>query len=707
MKNFKLCFFVFTLFLGSVHTINAQTVIVNESFTTNYTDWGMYAADPAVIVTPSLANGQLNLAITNPSGTNWFAGIQKQGIALTAGDYKLTFDAKANTNKELIVFLAKNYGDWATLATKSAVVSTSLVAYTLNFSLTSDDANTRLFFGTGNFSQFTIDNIKLESINEISTKISKISISSTNSQKMEHWGIWGADNRLDWGDDYIISNHPEVCDTLFKGLGADLVRIDLTSSCYNSTKNALDPLYLEQLKKHILSFYTRGIANYFVSIWTPPFSMKDPASSNGNVNGVKARLRVDKEDEFVKFVVDAMSWLKANNCPIPIALSIQNEPDFDAPYDGCVYDAAQYARVVKKMYQALLSKNLKIMLAAPEGGSLLSSTELINLTADPDLDKAVGVLAAHSYNFNYYHNEWLGAWPEYNLNGTFNWPLYLDKYIKATALKTQPKWMTEWCAMEMPKIATPYDALLTEMRHFNGDMTHLNFTTWIRWSSWSKNNPTSNFLLLHGDPIERRDAYFVFQKIFKSAKPGSFVKKVTSDDVELNGSNKLSPDIDMLAFENESKMVVILVNPMNKIKQVEIDGLVGKSCEIFRVKQTEKFGSKGISLINAGTFKTNLDPYSINILVTDKQTILANNETQDQSLITPIVYPVPCHDELTIKFKDTEFNAELFDIQGNVCKKVAGVNNSTMDLKSLKAGSYVLTIKNSVGNSYSKKIVVY
>ena len=162
MNKAKRILSIAIMYMFGAATINAQTLVVNESFTQNYADWGMYAADQTVVVSPSLANGQLNLAITNPSGTNWYAGFQKQGIAVTAGDYKLTFEAKANTNKELIVFLAKNYGDWGTIVTKSVVVSTSLVAYIFTFNLSADDLNTRLFFGTGNFNQFTIDNIKLE-----------------------------------------------------------------------------------------------------------------------------------------------------------------------------------------------------------------------------------------------------------------------------------------------------------------------------------------------------------------------------------------------------------------------------------------------------------------------------------------------------------------------------------------------------------------
>ena len=157
----KYIFVVFLLIILSVNS-NAQTSIIQEDFSINYSQWTIYQADQTVSVSPSLVSGQLNLAITNPSGINWYAGFQKQGIALTSGDYKLTFEAKGNAAKELVVFLAKNYGDWASIVTKNVVVSTSLVAYTFTFNLSADDANTRLFFGTGNFSQFVIDNIKLE-----------------------------------------------------------------------------------------------------------------------------------------------------------------------------------------------------------------------------------------------------------------------------------------------------------------------------------------------------------------------------------------------------------------------------------------------------------------------------------------------------------------------------------------------------------------
>ena len=154
----KYIFVAFLLIIRSVNS-NAQTTIIQEDFSVNYSEWGMYQVDQTVSVTPSLVGGQLNLAITNPSGTNWHAGFQKQGIALTAGDYKLTFEAKANAANELVVFLAKKYGDCGTLATKNILISTTFTSYEFNFFLSTDDLNTRLFFGTGNFSQFVIDNI--------------------------------------------------------------------------------------------------------------------------------------------------------------------------------------------------------------------------------------------------------------------------------------------------------------------------------------------------------------------------------------------------------------------------------------------------------------------------------------------------------------------------------------------------------------------
>lgn len=70
------------------------------------------------------------------------------------------------------------------------------------------------------------------------------------------------------------------------------------------------------------------------------------------------------------------------------------------------------------------------------------------------------------------------------------------------------------------------------------------------------------------------------------------------------------------------------------------------------------------------------------------------------------IYPNPATDILNIAFKNTiEIkSAQIFDITGRLLSDAQFINN-TIDIKSLDKGTYILVIKNSKGNQFSKKFL--
>jgi O-glycosyl hydrolase len=454
---------------------------------------------------------------------------------------------------------------------------------------------------------------------------SNIHISSTNLQQITHWGVWAADNRPDWGDDWVASRHPSVLNALYKDLGVNLARVGLDYNCYDKTTKGLNTYYLNALKSHINGFTSRSVNTYFISIWTPPPSMKTREVASGDYAietspGVwsheKTHLRVDKEQEFIQYIVDALKWLKNNDASLPYALSFQNEPDLDPSYDGCVYDSVQYQRVFKNLRVSLNQNGLStVKLIGPEGGNLNRSqwilgNKLSALDKDAELNSAMEIIGTHNYTWAYFNNNWYQ---------NFDWVKYTNDYKTGVKNRTQEHWMTEYCAEYVIGDTTIDDYVISEARHFNSDLTNFGFTAWVHWSSWFKTLDNKYPMLGSGDPFVSTKLYDLFRVIWTNAVPGSYVRAVTTDDQVLKGAQP-APDLDMMALVNKDKMEVVLVNPTKSDKQVIVNGLLGTSLQNFKIGKYNAMQNIGGNSIVKGSSTITLSAQSVHVLVTNEGT---------------------------------------------------------------------------------------
>ena len=136
---------------------------IDDTFETSNQVWELYNANaPVSTITSSVQNGELEINVNNPPGDNWYTGIQKLGIGLTKGCYTLSFDAYADQSANMLVMLAKNYGDYGSVVSVNQLIGTTKQCYTIDFYMPEDDQELRLFFGLGKFSgKIYLDNIKL------------------------------------------------------------------------------------------------------------------------------------------------------------------------------------------------------------------------------------------------------------------------------------------------------------------------------------------------------------------------------------------------------------------------------------------------------------------------------------------------------------------------------------------------------------------
>ena len=153
---------------------------------------------------------------------------------------------------------------------------------------------------------------------------------SETHQVIDGWG--GMNN---WGNDTYLSN--SEIDALFSpsnGLGLNILRIRIMTE-ENKWKNLVNAC------KYAINTYGALI---LASPWTPPASMKDNGSLNGSSNqsdqSTYSHLKPECYEDYALYLEKFAKYMKDNGAPL-YAISVQNEPDWPATYEGCNWTGEQ------------------------------------------------------------------------------------------------------------------------------------------------------------------------------------------------------------------------------------------------------------------------------------------------------------------------------------------------------------------------------
>jgi len=133
--------------------------------------------------------------------------------------------------------------------------------------------------------------------------------------------------------------------------------------------------------------------------WSPPASMKN----NGNVNGGASNntLKTDSYDAWATLLAAFPAYYKGQGGPDLFAISAQNEPDWNATYEACLYDKNTMVTFINTLGPKLAALNppVKVLAAEPDnwgncwGGDNYGGAILADATAS----SYVAVIATHDY----------------------------------------------------------------------------------------------------------------------------------------------------------------------------------------------------------------------------------------------------------------------------------------------------------------------
>ncbi len=393
-------------------------------------------------------------------------------------------------------------------------------------------------------------------------------ISAIDQQTLKGWGCCPL-----WIGNLDVSTQPLTVQATYQ-MGASMIRLSELAEVGDINGN-INEAAADELCRAIQITANNGLP-YILSNWSPPACMKTLAVDGSVSNNTLVYLLTSKEQAFCNFVARLFDYIsKTRGLPLPAAYSLQNEPRCETPWQGCIYEPVQYMRVAKLMRTTLDSNGYSsVMMLGPEDGYYTSGSDVngnfgflggagFPYLNDNIFNKAIGAIASHSYE-----------WPPYTSDSEF------DEWISACDTWGKDRWQTEYCYIE--DSISPH--AIGTARRLIADLAYFKNNYWFTWTvndGWGHNVPDA---LCFGDGVtflNKKPAYYVLKKLFTSVPPGSKIRRMTSNDSDLEYSN--ATRMDMVAFKSDTNMVAVIVNPTNFLKKTTINGLTGTSAYVFQM----------------------------------------------------------------------------------------------------------------------------
>jgi O-glycosyl hydrolase len=420
----------------------------------------------------------------------------------------------------------------------------------------------------------------------------------STAQAIKGWGLYPAGGSA-------LYSRPTIRTALYAS-GLTFIRTQIDPAIYQSgstlssmSLNANTLLVLEQVLQEAQA---HGVDQYIVSVWSPPAAMKTNHSTIGG------QLATTQEGAFVAYVTKALLTLRTDGLPLPVALSIQNEPDFNPPtYPGCVYPVDQWKRVIEAMRASFDANGLtSVALFGPEtgtyGGAVYSNASTYtpgyfggpgfpSLASDATFNHAVGAYAFHTY----------GECQIAGLN---------------TGLQAVPKdsWMTEF---SQPRGTTEAAWTLDMLSALGAHVALVPNNYWAWWNGYANTTAPDNQTLLGGDqtPVYTK-RYWALKALWTTVRPGWLVTHMTTTDpdllVSLGSQDPCAARVDLVAFQRPdgASAAVLMVNRTTKSKLMAVGGLPGTTAQIYRTDANADMAVQPPATITGGVATIPLPPNS-------------------------------------------------------------------------------------------------
>lgn len=446
-------------------------------------------------------------------------------------------------------------------------------------------------------------------------------VSGKAGQLMKGWGVYPA------GGTGAFYNKPAIENAVY-ALGVTFVRERIDPALYVSgttvSNMVINQTLLNGYIAKLKSAQAHGAATYVMAVWSPPASMKTNNSTaswiDANGDGIVqpnelGYLSASKEPAFVAFLVKVMLSIKASGLSLPVAFSIQNEPEHAATYDGCIYTPAQWQKVMQDVRGAFDYNGLSgITLFGPETGTYGANIYQNYITDTPGFMGGPGFPALDTA----YLDHAIGAYA-HHMYGECNLSLMQD------AMLAHPKdsWLDEFSEIELDS-QSELNKTIDMMRAIGAAMVIVPHNYWAWWNGYLSSTGAPDGQTLIGGtttPIYTK-RYWALKKLFTTVRPGWTVRTMTSSDASLytaaGTQDQCAARIDLMAWVNGSwsQTVVLMANVSTNPREITVSGLEGSSVTPYLTNASNDMQPQTTGTVTKGTASIYVPAQSVVLAVT-------------------------------------------------------------------------------------------
>jgi O-glycosyl hydrolase len=386
---------------------------------------------------------------------------------------------------------------------------------------------------------------------------------STKYQQVDGYGA-----AYTWYSDIIgrVDDQEGAYDALFSDAKLTVLRFknEYEYNKEDHADNAKTMLrYYQAAKKRAAAYGEEPIV--LMSCWSPPSKLKAHNDITGNASLKKDENDKFCYDEYAAWWVEAIEYYESQGIKIDF-ISIQNEPDYAAGYDGCRFEPketeeyASYSKAYLAVYYALKERlgEAAPQMLGPDSMSMKFTT--VNYYMKDIIDtepESIYGLAHHLY---------IGGESDDKTNRADPGSFVINMMDLKSHSNGYKKWQTEFYighALETALI-------------INNSMTYEETNAYLFWSgTW---NDESNYFeagyLMGLRPGIMKDSkrtgwrltgnYYAIRHFSEFVRPGYTRIKATTKDRTVATSAFISPDA--------SKVALVLINSSNEEKKYRING---------------------------------------------------------------------------------------------------------------------------------------
>ncbi len=458
-----------------------------------------------------------------------------------------------------------------------------------------------------------------------------INVLPDNRQEIYDWGACVDQGEFTksstWGRGYEASYSAALNDW-----GMTMFRIGMPSpNSYNENKE-FDETYMQlYLDKAIKPPVEAGITKYMISCWHEPIWMRSKDARGWNC------LLDEHLDDTVEWIIKVFDYITDHGYPAPYCYSIQNEPK-----DPNTNISNEQMRVLSKKVRKAFDENgyEDVKIVVPEGASVRQQrmtfgNEFELFRDDPEWADSIDVFAHHSYAQGFDELDTLKQYID-----------FLDEY------PDKERWQTEFSGGNKETWFTDrnitFDMSMFFLKVFMGDMEWIGCNTWMFWYGGIETGGkmfengdlygmgaggfrTTGALLYksEGDDgvtsYREGPAYKMLKMVFNNVRPGSHVRRLTTDDPTLR--NEMDYMVDLAAFDTDKGTAVMIANTDDYPKHYNLNNLKGNSAAIYSIKDTEIYRTDTAyrNVLDGTAYEITIPPMSINLVMTSDEDIAAPN----------------------------------------------------------------------------------